>query len=131
MYTVKVDLKENKKVDATIREFTVRTDQPLDNGGDNTALGPYEYFLASLATCAGIYVKGFCMKRNINTDNIKLILTTEDRPDGTPSNVKIAIQVPEGFPEQYRSALISVADLCLVKKTILNPPVFEITTEYK
>jgi putative redox protein len=131
MFTVNVDLKDNKKVDAKIREFTIPTDQPLSNGGDNTAPSPYDYFLASLATCAGIYIKGFCSKRKIDTDQVKLILTADEKPDGTPSNIKIAIQVPEGFPEQYLHSLISVADLCLVKKTILSPPEFEITTEYK
>jgi putative redox protein len=130
MYTVNVELKDNKKVDATIREFTVQTDQPLDNGGDNTALSPYEYFLASLATCAGIYIKGFCTRRKIETDMIKLILTADEKSDGTPSKVKIEIKVPDNFPEQYMHSLISVADLCLVKKTILAPPEFEIVTKY-
>ncbi len=131
MFTVNIELKENKKVDAKIRDFIIPTDQPLDNGGDNTAPSPFEYFLASLGTCAGIYIKGFCTKRKIDTDQVKLILTADEKPDGTPSKVKIAIEVPVGFPEQYLNALISVADLCLVKKTILVPPEFEITTEYK
>lgn len=131
MFTVTVDLKDNRKVDANIREFTIRTDQPLGDGGDNTAPSPFEYFLASLATCAGIYIKGFCMRRNIETDDIKLTLTTEYGSDGKMNKIKIAVKVPPEFPEQYLNSLISVAELCAVKKVIQSPPEFEITTEYK
>jgi putative redox protein len=130
MFEVKVDLKDNKKVDATIRGFTICTDQPIDNGGDNSAPSPFEYFLASLATCAGIYIKGFCTKRDINTENIKVLLTADERADGTPEKIKTVIQVPEGFPERYLNSLISVAELCLVKKTFISPPEFITTTEY-
>ncbi len=38
------------------------------------------------------------------------------------------IIVPPEFPEKYHKALIKVADQCAVKKTILNPPEFEIRT---
>ncbi|HPT72681.1 MAG TPA: OsmC family protein [Candidatus Cloacimonadota bacterium] len=131
MFHVHVDLKDNRKVDASIREFTIRTDQPFADGGDNSAPSPFEYFLASLATCAGIYVKGFCMKRNIDTDDIKLDLTTEYGFDGKMNKIKIAISVPQGFPEQYLHSLISVSELCAVKKVIQSPPEFEITTAYK
>ncbi len=49
----------NKKVNALIDGFTVFTDQPAQSGGDNSAPTPFSLFLASLGTCAGIYVKGF------------------------------------------------------------------------
>jgi putative redox protein len=36
--------------------------------------------------------------------------------------------VPSNFPKQYHDALIRSADLCKVKKTLENPPKFEIVT---
>ncbi len=49
----KVTFPGGVKVDTTFREFTIRTDQPVRDGGENTAPSPFILFLASLATCAG------------------------------------------------------------------------------
>lgn len=45
-----------------------------------------------------------------------------------PASIGIDIRVPEGLPDKYLNSLISVAELCKVKKTMINPPVFEIVT---
>ena len=40
----------------------------------------------------------------------------------------IEIRLPAGFPETHREAVIRAADLCAVKKHMLEPPAFEIRT---
>ena len=118
-----------KIITAHTHGHTIITDQPVDNGGTNTAPAPFELFLASIGTCAGIYVKSFCDNRNIPTEGIKIIQTQEwNQETGLPTAVKIDIKVPEGFPEKYKASLIHVAELCKVKKSIANPPRFEIIT---
>lgn len=117
-----------KVVTAHTRSHAIRTDQPLDNGGGNTAPTPYDLFMASIGTCAGIYVKSFCDNRKIPADGIKIIQTSVfDKESGLPSFIKLDIQVPADFPKKYKASLINVAELCKVKKTMLNPPKFEIT----
>ena len=116
-----------KVVTAHSHGHIIKTDQPVHSGGQNSAPSPYELFLASIGTCAGIYVKSFCDNRNIPTDNIKIIQTSEyDEETGLPVNIKLDIKLPAEFPEKYKDALISVAELCKVKKTIAAQPVFEI-----
>lgn len=118
-----------KVVTAHTHGHSIKTDQPLDNGGTNTAPTPFELFLASIGTCAGIYVKSFCDNRKIPTDGIKIIQTSQfSKETGLPTNIKIDIQVPPDFPEKYRSSLVNVAELCKVKKTMASPPVFELIT---
>ncbi len=118
-----------KIVTALTRGHRITTDQPPDNGGAGSAPAPFDLYLASLGTCAGIYVKSFCDKRNIPSEGIRLIQkTTFDQVTGLPVNISIDIKVPADFPEKYLQSLISVAELCKVKKSILNPPVFEITS---
>ncbi len=118
-----------KVVTAHIHGHSIRTDQPLDNGGGNTAPAPFDLFLASIGTCAGIYVKSFCDNRKIPTDNIKIIQKTEySKETGLPVNITLDIKLPADFPEKYKASVINVAELCKVKKTIANPPVFEVIT---
>ncbi len=119
-----------KKVNAEYRGFTIETDQSVLGGGEGSAPEPYSLFLASLGTCAGIYVYSFCQKRNIPTDHVRIIQTRHRQEDGTGAGrISLEIEVPEDFPEKYRKALVEAANLCAVKKTIQNPPDFEITTK--
>lgn len=121
-----------KIVTAHSHGHIIKTDQPLESGGQNCAPSPFELFLASIATCAGIYVKSFCDNRQIPAENIKIIQTTEyNKETGLPSSVKIDIQLPPDFPEKYTASVLHVAGLCKVKKSIANPPVFEIVTSQK
>lgn len=132
---IKITLPGGKKVKAEWNGFYIETDQPVKDGGQGTAPSPYDYFLASIGTCAGFYVLSFCQKRDIPTENITLIqkLQYNKKPDGKEFLEKIIIDiiVPNDFPEKYHDAIIKVAEQCAVKKTIMNPPIFEIKTKVK
>ena len=121
-----------KVITAHLNDHTIRTDQPVNGGGTNTAPSPYELFLASIGTCAGIYVKSFCNQREIPSDNITIVQSIEyDNQTRLPANIKLDIKLPSDFPEKYKAAVINAAELCAVKKTINNPPEFEIITSVK
>jgi ribosomal protein S12 methylthiotransferase accessory factor len=121
-----------KVITAHLNGHTIRTDQPVNGGGGNSAPAPFELFLASIGTCAGIYVKSFCDQREIPSENIKIIQSLEfDKETKLPSNIRLEIQLPSDFPEKYKAAVINAAELCLVKKTINNPPKFEVVTSIK
>lgn len=118
-----------KRVTATYDGFEIVTDQSLKNGGQASAPEPFDLFLASLATCAGIYVLGFCQKRNIPHDGIRLVQSfVRDEKTKRLTTMRITIEVPADFPEKYRPALIRAAELCAVKKTIEDPPEFVVET---
>lgn len=121
-----------KVITAHLNGHVIRTDQPIKGGGQNSAPAPYDLFLASIGTCAGIYVKSFCDQREIPSENIKIIQTIEfDSQTRLLVNIKLDIQLPSDFPEKYKSAVINAAELCAVKKTINNPPNFEVVTSIR
>ena len=129
MSTMTVTFPGGKRVDAEYGGFTVRTDQPPQGGGEGSAPPPFDLFLASIATCAGIYVKGYCDSRGIGTEGLKLEMRIERDPEKhRVARLAIEIKLPDGFPEKHKEAVIRAADLCAVKKHMLNPPVFEIRT---
>ena len=99
-----------KRVNALVNGFEITTDQSVDNGGEASAPEPYALFLSSLATCAGIYVLGFCQKRDIPTDGISLRQTPRRDADKKIVGLDIEIVVPPSFPEKYHSALVRVAN---------------------
>jgi len=127
---IEVSFEGNKKVNANIHGFVVKTDQPVKQGGDATAPSPFDLFLASIGTCAGIYVKSFCDQRSLPTENLKIVQEViYDVLTKMVSNINIEIQVPPDFPEKYKEPIVNAANLCAVKKHIINPPQFEVYTK--
>jgi ribosomal protein S12 methylthiotransferase accessory factor len=120
-----VDFPGGSRVDAHFGKFTVPTDQaPAE-----TAPTPFELFLSSIATCAGIYVLGFCRQRGLNTEGIQILQRTHANPvTGMIEQIELDILVPQSFPEKYRDSLIRSAELCKVKKHLEQPPTFNVRT---
>jgi len=119
-----------QRVEAHYDGHTVPTDQSPEHGGSGAAPEPFDLFWVSIATCMGVYVLDFCQKRGLDTAGLGLRLHAERDPElKRYARVAITITVPEGFPERYRKAIQRAADLCTVKKHILNPPTFHINVE--
>lgn len=124
---LKVVFGENYRIDVDYKGFVVKTDQPVKDGGENTAPAPFDLFLVSLASCAGFYALAFCKERKIPTEGLGVTMTTE-RGEASKmiDKVKIDVDLPAGFPEKYRFAMTKAVDHCTVKAHILRPPQFEI-----
>ena len=114
------------RVDAVAGNMVITTNQ------DGSAPSPFSLFLASMGTCAGIYVLNFCLQRNLPTDGLRILQHTHTDPlTRMVDRVELDIQLPPGFPEKYKDAVIRSADLCAVKKHLDQPPQFEIYTSVR
>ena len=123
-----IDFPGGARVDAHLGSFTIQTDQPPVA----SAPTPFTLFLASMGTCAGIYVLGFCQQRGLSTDGIRIVQRMEKDPlTGLISTVELEIQVPPTFPEKYHASLVRSAEMCAVKKPLKPPPVFNVHTTVK
>jgi ribosomal protein S12 methylthiotransferase accessory factor len=125
---IEISFPGGKRVDASAGAFTIATDQPVEDGGEASAPSPFALFLASLGTCAGLYVLGFCRARRIPTEGVRLVQRSENDDKGRVTRIAIEVHVPPEFPVEYRDVVAHAAAACKVKKTIANPPAFEIAT---
>ena len=120
-----IDFPDGLRVDAHFGPHTVKTDQPPQS----TAPMPFELFLASIGTCAGIYVLGFCRQRNLPTEGIRIIQRNHPNSGtGLIDQIDLEIQVPPTFPEKYLPSLVRSAELCAVKKHLEQPPQIDVFT---
>ena len=124
-----VTLPGKRRVDAQVGRHVIHTDQPVTNGGEDSAASPFDTFLAAMGACAGIFIQGFCAKRDIPYADIKVVLRPHDDAQGDLEAVDFEIQVPPSFPEKYRDALVNVVDKCSVKRAIQRQPTFTTHTE--
>jgi ribosomal protein S12 methylthiotransferase accessory factor len=124
---IEVYFEEGAKVNARMGKHVVKTDQKEYGGGEDSAPAPFDYFLISLATCAGIYVKVFCQKRGIDSSKIQIRQKHLNDPQTRKlTGIDLEIILPEGFPDKYRDAVIKAADQCAVKRLFQNPPEIEV-----
>ena len=130
MKTIDVTFPGGKRVDTHYDGRTVATDQSIKNGGDGSAPEPFDLFFVSLASCVGIYVLEFCKNRNLNTEGLAVRLEAEKDADKKMyTSIRFLLSLPADFPEKYENAIKRTANLCTVKKHIVDPPEFEVAIE--
>ncbi len=113
-----------EQVDARLGNMVVTTNQ------DGSAPAPFGLFLASIGTCAGIYVLSFCKHRGLSTEGVKIVQRMHMNPvTRLMEMVDLDIVVPPEFPEKYHDALIRAASQCAVKKHLEQPPSFNVKTK--
>ena len=123
-----IDFPGGSRVDAHFGSFVIPTDQPPSA----SAPTPFDVFLSSIGTCAGIYVLGFCTKHELPIEGIRILEKIHTDPtSGMVDKIDLEIQVPSSFPKEHYASLIRSAELCKVKKHLAQPPKFDITTKIK
>jgi putative redox protein len=128
MADMKIYFPGGKRVYADYGGFTIETDQPARGGGDGSAPAPFDLFLASIGTCAGIFALGFMQQRGIDPTGSGIDMTMEYDPEkGLIGEIGIELTLPPEFPEKYKGAIVNAMDLCTVKKHMHNPPEFKMT----
>jgi ribosomal protein S12 methylthiotransferase accessory factor len=127
---IELSFPEGKRVVAQVGAHRIETDQPADLGGHDAAPAPFDLFLASLATCAGIYALGFLQARGLSTQGLGLRQRVEFDPvSHLPRSILLELTPPPDLPEKYRAALQRAVENCKVKKSIAQPPAFEVVVQ--
>lgn len=125
MSYMKVEFPGGLKVDARSSRHLIKTDQ---SGSEPS---PFELFLASLATCGGIFALSFCNSKVINTEGMDISMNLEmNKQTGMIDKIIYDVKLPDDFPAKYENALIKSIDLCSVKKHMMTPPEFEVKTTF-
>jgi uncharacterized OsmC-like protein len=110
-----------------VRDHEVTVDQPVRDGGADTAPTPTELFVASLASCVAFYAKRYLDRHELPTEG--LAVRAEFDMGAKPARVagvRICLEVPDGVPAERRPGLLAVATHCTVHNTLEQPPAVEI-----
>ena len=115
----KVIFPGNKKVDVEIGKFTIKTDQKKIYGGDDTAPEPFNIFLSTIGSCAGIYAVSFCDTRELSTEGMYLMvdISFKERQNFL-KEIKLTLYVNKEFPEKYIKPIIKSMNHCAVKNQL-------------
>lgn len=108
----------------SVRGHSVLVDQPVPDGGQDTAATPTELLVAALASCVAFYAGRYLLRHDLERSGLAVtadFAMAEDRP-ARVRDVRVRISVPGGIPAQRRHALLAVASHCTVHNTLRHEP---------
>ncbi len=117
------------------RGHTILTDQPTENGGQDTAMTPPELLLASLSSCAAFYAAQYLKTRNLvpaeGSNGLIVTVTAEKlKPPARIGNFVIRVQCPVPLTADQQEAMMRSVHQCVVHNTLTSQPeiAIQITT---
>lgn len=126
--TLRVEHRGADRFDIRVRGHIISVDQPIGDGGDDTAPTPTELFVASLASCVAFYARRYLARHDLPTEGLAVETTFEmgARPSRV-AGITVRLILPIGVPAERRDALLAVAGHCTVHNTLTTPPEVTIT----
>jgi uncharacterized OsmC-like protein len=95
-FRAKSKLIEGLQVDSTVRNFSIRMDEPVNLGGTDTGMNPVEALLAALGSCLAIVAGAFAKSQGIELEDFWIEIEGDLDPDGF---LRGAEGVRRGFQE--------------------------------
>ncbi|KAF0196980.1 MAG: hypothetical protein FD169_652 [Bacillota bacterium] len=116
MHTMEIHL-NGSKANAHFRDLVLET--------GTGSPSPFELFIASLGTCAALTAAGYCRKKGLSAEGLKINIDVERHPDTRlASEIKMEFVIPAGFPQEEIAPLVELAGDCFVKKHLYTAPQF-------
>jgi len=105
-----------------VRGHELSVDQPVEDGGGDTAPTPTELFLASLTACVGFYAERFLRRHNLSTEGLRVGCTYgwAENPHRVGA-IELTVDAP-GVTTSKREAFARVIEHCTVHNTLDHPP---------
>ena len=124
--TIRVEHQGGDRLLIKTRGHEIRSDQPVEDGGEDTAPTPTELFVAGLAGCVAFYAGRFLQRNNLTTDGLAVICRYEWAEN--PHRVgEIILDVEaQGLTPQRLEAFVRVIEHCTVHNTLHQPPAVRI-----
>lgn len=127
--TIRVVHRDGDQFELAVRQHRLKVDQPVADGGEDSAPTPTELFVSSLAACVAFYARRFLVRHALPTDGLSVDadFTMATRP-ARVGDITIRLKVPEGVPDDKRAPLLAVASHCTVHNSLRTPP--EVSIEF-
>lgn len=107
-----------------IRGHEVVVDQPVSEGGQDTAPTPTELFVAGLASCVAFCAGRYLRRHGLPLEGLAVDCAwgfAEDRPTRV-GDVTLWVHLPTGVPDERRVAFLAVIEHCTVHNSIVRAP---------
>lgn len=120
---VKVSHVDGVRFAIQARSHIVTSDQPLENGGEDSGMTPPEFLLASLGSCAAYYAAEYLRTRHLAKTGVEVSVTAEKLlQPARLGNFRIHVLSPVELTLEHNEGMLRAIERCLVHNTLLSPP---------
>ena len=113
-----------------VRDHELNADEPLDQGGQDSAPSPQELLAASLASCTAITVEMYAARKRWDLTGVEVDVQYTPAERGCPTRFEIVLRLPEGMDPDQAERLRVVAAKCPVHRTLDGEVMFAERVEF-
>jgi putative redox protein len=108
----------NYKHASVVREHTVLSDEPRENGGDDEAPSPQELLAVSLASCTAITMEMYADRKGWRLGDVEVECEYSPAERGCPTRFELVLHLPADLSEEQVEKLSVIAAKCPVHRTL-------------
>ena len=101
-----------------VREHHVSIDEPLDQGGDDSAPSPQEMLAASLASCTAVTMEMYAERKGWDLGYVEVECSYTPAERGCPTRFDLVLRLPEDATEEQVDRLKVIAAKCPIHRTL-------------
>ena len=114
-----------------IRDHDLISDEPREDGGEDTGPNPQELLAASLASCTAITMEMYAERKGWDIGEVVVDVDYEPAQRGSPTKFEMVVKLPKELPEDQREKLMTIAAKCPVHRTLEGEVMFDERLEVK
>ena len=120
---INVTYQGGDRFELAVRQHRLWVDQPVADGGDDSAPTPTDLFVSSLAACVAFYARRFLARHQLPTEGLEVEADFAMAPrPARVASIALRLHIPADVPEDKRAALLAVARHCTVHNSLDTPP---------
>jgi putative redox protein len=124
---VKITHLDHVKFSIQSRSHTIISDQPMENGGEDTGMTPPELLLASFGSCVAFYAAQYLKSRNLAETGVEVTVTAEKlKQPARVGNFLVHVSCPVVLTDEQQTAMMRSVHQCLIHNTLLTTPEIKI-----
>jgi uncharacterized OsmC-like protein len=123
---ITVNYEDGDRLRVDVRGHELHTDQPLEDGGGDTAPTPTELFLGGVAACIAFYAERFLRRNGLPAAGLQVscAYAWAENPHRV-GEIQLTVDAP-GLTPQKREAFERVVERCTLHNTLQHPPAIEL-----
>ncbi len=115
-------------VDILTDRHSLRADEPVSYGGQDSGPSPYELLLAALGACTAMTVRVYATHKKLNLDRVSVRLKHDkihaedcehcETREGRIDRIERSLEIDGELSDEQRNDLLRIADRCPVHRTL-------------
>jgi putative redox protein len=108
-----------------VRQHRLQADEPIDEGGDDSAPSPQELLAASLASCTAVTMEMYAQRKGWDIGGVEVEAEYTPAERGCPTRFSLTLRLPSDLTEEQVERLRVIAAKCPVHRTLDGEVMFD------